>query len=290
MTPPLLVVNADDFGLTVGTSEAIIRAHVHGIVTSTSVLVPAPGFEASAPLLRSHPGLGVGVHLALVGEDRPVLSGSEITTLVDRRGRLASSWRVLLPRLAADRVDPDDIRRELRAQVGAALALGLELDHLDAHQHLHLWPSVGRVVCELAVELGIGSVRIPTSASAGPKGAVIRRLGATLRSTIKQAGLLGADAAAGLDEAGRWDSKRLAGAVEGLGHSATMGVAGRCFVAEIGCHPGPAVDAERGRYCWRYGWAQELGALCEPGIRRTIADAGFVLGPWSAGRAGATSP
>ena len=89
----LLIVNADDYGLTEATSRAILDCHDHGVVTSTSVLTLAPGFDRTAAWLTDHPGLGVGVHLALVGEDPPLLSSSEIPTLVDEAGRLPISWR-----------------------------------------------------------------------------------------------------------------------------------------------------------------------------------------------------
>ena len=57
MTDRLLIVNADDYGLTPGVSRAILRAHRDGIVTSTSALALAPGFAHSAPALRDTAGV-----------------------------------------------------------------------------------------------------------------------------------------------------------------------------------------------------------------------------------------
>ena len=116
MSDRLLIVNADDYGLTEGVSQAILEAAERGIVTSTSVLAVAPAFEAAAPALASS-ALGVGAHLALVGEDPPLLSAQEVPTLVDRSGAFSRSWRQLLPKVAAGRVDLADVRRELTAQV-----------------------------------------------------------------------------------------------------------------------------------------------------------------------------
>jgi chitin disaccharide deacetylase len=96
----LLIVNADDYGLTEGVSTAILRAHRDGIVTSTSVLAIAPAFDRTSGWLAEAPTLGIGAHLALVGEDPPVLTAREIPTLVDGRGRLAMSWRTFLPKAA----------------------------------------------------------------------------------------------------------------------------------------------------------------------------------------------
>ena len=66
MTGPLLIVNADDFGLTPGVCQAILRAGACGIVTSTSALANGPALTDAASSLRDS-GLGVGAHLALVG-------------------------------------------------------------------------------------------------------------------------------------------------------------------------------------------------------------------------------
>ncbi|MEO7555425.1 MAG: ChbG/HpnK family deacetylase, partial [Acidimicrobiales bacterium] len=150
-TQRLLIVNADDYGLTEGVSRAVLRAHREGVVTSTSALVLGPAFVATASWLDDVPELGVGAHLAIVGEDPPLLSAREIPSLVDKRGRLRLSWRQLLPRAALGRVDAADVEREMAAQLEAlSAAVGASrLTHVDTHQHLHLWPSIGRVVLRL---------------------------------------------------------------------------------------------------------------------------------------------
>ena len=83
-----LIVNADDFGLTTATCDAILRLADKQAVSSTSVLILAPAAERWAEAAQAS-GLGIGVHLACVGEDPPLLTASEIPTLVDRDGR----WR-----------------------------------------------------------------------------------------------------------------------------------------------------------------------------------------------------
>jgi predicted glycoside hydrolase/deacetylase ChbG (UPF0249 family) len=159
----LLIVNADDYGLTVKVSRAILKAHRSGIVTSTSVLTLAPAFDTCAAWLRDVPTLGTGAHLAAVGEDAPLLLSSEIPTLVDRKGRLAASWRQFLPRAATGRVDPDDLRREFGAQMERILAAGLTIDHLDTHQNLHLWPMVSDVVMDLGERHDVKVIRVTRS-------------------------------------------------------------------------------------------------------------------------------
>ncbi|MGH9149122.1 MAG: ChbG/HpnK family deacetylase, partial [Acidimicrobiales bacterium] len=197
--PRRLVVNADDYGLTEAVSRGILRAHRDGVVTSTSVLAVAPGFARSGPWLADAPDLGVGVHLAAVGEDPPLLSAAEIPSLLDRRGRFPVSWRAFLWRVAAGAVDPDDVAREFAAQIERVQALGVPLTHLDTHQHLHLWPSVGAVVVDLAGRHGIGAVRVPRSAGGRPTGVGVNRLARGFARRASAAGLSYAGASAGFD-------------------------------------------------------------------------------------------
>jgi len=63
----LLIVNADDFGASGGTNRGIVESHLRGIVTSTSLLVDAPGSAAAAALAADAPDLSVGLHLDLDG-------------------------------------------------------------------------------------------------------------------------------------------------------------------------------------------------------------------------------
>lgn len=269
----LLIVNADDYGLTPGVSQAILRAHRDGIVTSTSVLAVAPAFDRSVASLRDTPGIGVGAHLAAVGEDPPLLSAREVPTLVDRRGRLAPSWRVFLPRMAAGRVDPDDLRREFSAQIERLVAGGLRLGHVDTHQHLHLWPAVGEVVLDVARQAGIRAVRIIRSAARGPVGVTVRRLGRQLEGRAAGAGMRYPATATGLDEAGTLDLPRLLGAIERLGATPAAS-------AELATHPGEAHDPDRDRYRWGYLWDRELAGLTDPAARARVAAAGFRLGTY----------
>lgn len=266
-----LVVNADDYGLTLGVSSAILDAHERGVVTSTSVLTLAPAFPVTAPWLRSREGLATGLHLALVGEDPPLLVAAEIPTLVTARGRLHESWRSLVPRLATGRVDPDDVRRELSAQHEAFVGAGLTLSHLDSHQHLHLWPSVAAVVLDLADSWGRPPFRVPTSTGRGPTALAVRALGRRLRRRLDRAGFAHPDACLGLEESGRlvrsaWDPllRRLRSLPDGV-------------VVEIGTHPGAAEDPARARYRWGFSWPAEHRALTDPTLRAAIAEAGYDL-------------
>ena len=270
----LLVVNADDYGLTEGVSRAIIEASRSGIVTSTSILALSPAFDASMRMLGDAPGLGCGVHFAAVGEDPPLLSAAEIPTLVDRKGRLASSWRVLLPKVAAGRVDPDDLRREFEAQFDAIAAHGVVIDHVDTHQNVHLWPSIGDVVLDIGDRNGVRAVRVTRSTARGVVGTTVRRLARRFESTLTARGWRSPEASTGLDEAGHLDLGAMVGALDRL---AATGAAS----AELATHPGPHHDPARSRYDWDYSWGAEFDALCSPVVRTAVSELGFELGTFA---------
>lgn len=273
----LLIVNADDYGLTKGVCRAIVTGHREGIVTSTSALALAPAFASCAAWLDDVPGLGVGVHLAIVGEDRPLLSAAEIPTLVDQQGRLAGSWRQLLPRFVMRRVDLADVEREFAAQFDLVQStVGSDrITHLDTHQHLHLWPAVGELVCRLAVRWHVPAVRVTRSEGRSARGRVVNRLAARFDAKAAHVGLRAPSAFAGFDEAGGLASDTLVAAISRLGASGAA-------TAEIGVHPGERADDDLARYDWGYRWGDELDALTSSEVRATVTRCGFTLGSFAA--------
>jgi predicted glycoside hydrolase/deacetylase ChbG (UPF0249 family) len=267
----LLVVNADDYGLTEGVSRAILHAHRDGIVTSTSVLALAPGFAPSVGWLADAPELGTGAHLAAVGEDPPLLSAREVPTLVDGKGRMWPSWRVFLPLAAAGRIDPDDLRREFGAQIEAIAGAGVEIDHLDTHQNIHLWPMVADVVLELGEAHDVRTVRVTRSTGKGPVGVTVRRLATRLEGELGRRGWRWPEASTGLDEAGALELGAMVSALDRLAATGARS-------AELATHPGGAEDGDRDRYRWSYRWEDEYAALRSATVRTAVDELGFRLG------------
>jgi predicted glycoside hydrolase/deacetylase ChbG (UPF0249 family) len=266
----LLVVNADDMGLTPGVCRAVQRAHSAGVVTSTSVLAVGTAFEQAAATVREAGGLALGAHLAIVGEDRPLLSAREVPTLVDREGRFPLSYRTVVARGAAGRIDADDVAREFRAQLERVQGIGVPVTHLDTHQHTHLWPGVAAVVVDLARQAGIRCVRLPVSRRRGPLGTGVRVLASRLRRRLDEAGLVTTDAYAGLDEAGDMDGERFATALRRLTDDGVT-------TAEINTHPGEAGEPDLSRFEWGYRWADELAMLTAPSTRSLVERSGWRL-------------
>ena len=270
-----LVVTADDLGLTPGVNAAVAAGYDRGIVTATSLLAVGRAFDDAARVLRERPGLELGAHLALVGEDPPLLSAREIPTLVDGHGAFPLSYRTVVARGLTGRLDPDDVRRELSAQLERVLGLGLPVTHVDTHQHTHLWPSVAAVVVELAGKAGVPTVRLTRSHAHSPVGVGVEVLGRSLRRRVHRAGLAGTADYAGLDEAGSMDAARFAATVRAAARRGAPSL-------EINAHPGTAGERELDRFAWDYHWGAELAMLLDPATRALVADSGYRLDGFSA--------
>ena len=127
-----LIVNADDFGVSNEVNEAIASTLAARCVTSTSVMVPAPAFNAAVDYQTKHPGTDVGVHLTATSEWpswrwKPVL-GKSVPSLLDKDG--------FLPKTAAElfrQAKLEELEAEFCAQIDTALGCGIELTHLDSH-------------------------------------------------------------------------------------------------------------------------------------------------------------
>ena len=63
MREKLLVINADDLGLSAGVNRGIFEAHLGGIVTSASLMTRWPFATEAAERAKALPRLGVGLHL-----------------------------------------------------------------------------------------------------------------------------------------------------------------------------------------------------------------------------------
>src|SRR5262249_32125309 len=117
-------------------------------------------FNHASKVIAECPALDVGVHLTLI-EERPLSSPSQVPTLVGYDGRFFSSYREFAARMVTGKVSTVEIRREFQAQIERVIATGRRPSHLDAHQHIHVLPSIWHVTTELARQYGIRWIRVP---------------------------------------------------------------------------------------------------------------------------------
>lgn len=155
-----LIVTADDFGLADSVNEAVEIAHRDGVLGGASLMVSGAAADDAVERARRLPRLKVGLHLALV-DARPVLDPRDIPDLVDARGRFrdgmfgAGVRFFFLPRVRRQ------LAAEIRAQFEAFRRTGLTLDHVNAHKHMHLHPTVLGLMLLIGREYGLRAVRLP---------------------------------------------------------------------------------------------------------------------------------
>ena len=154
-----LIVNADDFGRSHSVNEAVVRAHREGILTTASLMVnEAAGNEAVA-LARENPKLGVGLHLTLLC-GKSTLPPERIPGLVNAQGEFGNRPIDVGMSYFFKRDLREQLRAEIHAQFEKFRATGLPLDHVNGHLHLHLHPTVFRILMEDAEPLGIRHLRL----------------------------------------------------------------------------------------------------------------------------------
>jgi chitin disaccharide deacetylase len=241
-------------------------------------MVGAPAAAKAVELVRRLPRLAVGLHLALVDAE-PLSPPSAVPDLVDERGRfranmaLSGATMFFLPHVRRQ------MRAEVRAQFEAFRATGLRLDHVTAHKHFHLHPSILKAVIELAKEFGAPAVRAPLEPHAvlaqveatGPHLSALAHapLAHVQRARLRRAGIGSPDQVFGLAWSGAMSLERLAGLITHLPEGIT----------EIYMHPATTPDFPGAAPGYRY--EEELAALTSPRLRRQIAESDVVCGGFS---------
>jgi hopanoid biosynthesis associated protein HpnK len=154
-----LIVNADDFGLSSSVNQAVVRAHREGVLTTASLMVNEAACDEAVALARANPELGVGLHLVLLC-GRAALSREQIPGLVNECGEFSDSPVGVGMKYFFKRGLREQLRAEIRAQLEKFRATGLPLDHVNGHLHLHLHPTVLRILLEEGRAFGIRRMRL----------------------------------------------------------------------------------------------------------------------------------
>lgn len=253
-----LIVTADDFGIAPEVNEAVERAHREGILTCASLMVTGGAAADAVARAKKMPRLGVGLHLVLV-QGKPVLPASQVPALVGPDGYFrndmvkASFGMALFPSVKRQLAD------EIEAQFEAFAATGLKLDHVNAHKHFHLHPTVGRLVVEIGKKYGVEAVRAPCEPlnvlrAIEPQtqgGDIERFCGARLKDRLWVSGLWSPDHVFGLAWTGAMTPERMVAILENLPEG----------ISEIYVHPATNVYSGSVR---GYRYVDEFRALVAP--------------------------
>jgi hopanoid biosynthesis associated protein HpnK len=263
-----LIVTADDFGAAEAVNDAVENAHRYGILTAASLMVTGAAAADAAARAKRMPSLRVGLHLVLV-EGRAVLPAATLPDLVDRDG----FFRTDMARAGAAMFFRPTVRRqlarEIEAQFEAFAATGLAFDHVNAHKHFHLHPTIAGLIAALARKYGVRAVRVPLEpravlAAVEPApfsgvAALTAPFARLQKRRFARAGLMTPDQVFGLRWSGAMTRTRLGGIIAHLPPG----------LSEIYLHPatGPYPGSAPG-----YRYAEELAALLDGAIGESARD------------------
>jgi hopanoid biosynthesis associated protein HpnK len=167
---------------------------------------------------------------------------------------------------------------EIEAQFAAFAATGLKLDHVNAHKHFHLHPTIAALIVKIGKVHGVKGARVPLEPQA-VLGRIEKRrrsslvaltapFARALRGRFRRAGINAPDAVFGLAWSGAMIKARLAGLIDHLPEG----------LSEIYLHPatGPYPGSAPG-----YQYGAELAALTDPGLPARLAANGIKTGGYS---------
>lgn len=257
-----LIVNADDFGLHTQINKGIIKGYRDGFITSTSIMPSAPAYEEAVTLAKENPGLGIGIHLTLVGSVASVLPVNKVGSILDDNGVFLPDYGAFAKRYYTGGVKNGELEAELRAQIERALASGLNITHIDSHQHLHVLPVLNRLVLKLSCEYNIKRMRIPCEPyffkggfEAG-LGRMIGKCGLSFCASLasmgaKNEGISYPDCFFGMLAGGNLNEKLIGNILRNLPDG----------TSEIMTHPGLNKSELDRHFTWNYHWEDELQAF-----------------------------
>lgn len=264
-----LILTADDFGLHEAVNEAVDLASRAGTLCAASLMMGAPATADAVRRTRELPGLRVGLHLVLT-DGAPVLPPEQIRALVDPQGRFRSRLVTDAARYFLSPRARRQLEAEIRAQFKAFAATGLPLDHVNAHKHFHIHPTVLGLLLRVGRDFGLRAVRVPYEPSTllepPALGARLAGWGMTpwlklMQRRLNRAGVFCNDQLLGIHYSGAMTESMLLASLKRLPRGVT----------EIYLHPATESGAAIARSMRDYRHTEELAALRSPRLRSALS-------------------
>lgn len=266
-----LIVTGDDFGLSLPINEAIEQAHTNGILTTTCLMMSGAAVADAVARARRLPELGVGLHVVAVC-GRPVLPIEEVSGLVGADGRfddnlIRAGFRYFfLPHVR------QQLEAEIRAQFQAFRETGLALDHANAHNHMHIHPTLLGTILRIGREFGLKAVRVPFEPDFQGRS---RSLGArfvaiwidAMKRRVRKQGLRYNEYIFGLENTGQMDRDHILPIIKDLPDG----------VSEIFSHPATGRWDGIDPVASDYRFEAEFAALIDEDVRVSVEASGAQL-------------
>ncbi len=155
---PELLLRIDDIGMNHATNMAIEQLAKTGLPFSASVMFACPWYQETVDILKKYPNADVGVHLTLTAEWKyyrwgPVTGASAVPSLVDSLGYFFPTGEAL----RKNAYKPEEVEKELTAQIERALKSGIRISYIDPHMGIALsTPELRTITEKLARKYKLG--------------------------------------------------------------------------------------------------------------------------------------
>jgi len=129
----VVILHVDDAGMSYDSNEGVFKATGQGVANSTSVMMPCPWVPGFVHYLKQHPQLDAGLHLTLTSEWKdyrwgPLAGKDAVPGLVDEEGAMWPNVEDVVKHAT-----PDEVEKEILAQLARARTMGFTPTHLDSH-------------------------------------------------------------------------------------------------------------------------------------------------------------
>jgi chitin disaccharide deacetylase len=220
-------------------------------------MVGAPAFEDAVGRARRLPTLAIGLHVVLVN-GRAVLAPERVPALVDATGEFPKDLLRAGVRYFFRPGIRFQLEAEIRAQFERFAATGLRLDHVDAQSHMHVHPTIFRLILKVGRSFGMRAVRIPREPFGGTR--TIEPWIAMMRARAGRSEVVSNDYVYGVNDAGGMTEARLLELLDRLPDGVT----------ELFFHPATAAFAGGDTGTERFQWQEELAALTSQRVRNAL--------------------
>ncbi|MGL5151254.1 MAG: carbohydrate deacetylase [Clostridium sp.] len=142
-----LIINGDDYGLSLGVSKGIVKSIKDGVMRDTTAMANMPAFDESIKYALENGITEMGIHLTLTC-GKPLLAKEEVSTICKEDGDF---YRRIYH--VPENFKMEEVEKELRAQLEKFISSGMKLNHIDGHHHFYAFhPGVFKTVVKLAKE------------------------------------------------------------------------------------------------------------------------------------------
>ena len=155
-----IIFNADDFGISLGVNQAIVKAYNEGVLNSASLMVNQKYAKDAVKLHKDMPNLALGLHVNLTNE-YSAAKAEDIFLLVDKNGKFKNGFlKLFLLSMLRPKKFKQQAKIEIEAQIQKAIKMGVNLSHIDSHRHVHMIPAVFDIFKEMMAKYGIKKTRV----------------------------------------------------------------------------------------------------------------------------------